>query len=188
MEVKKFENRQEYLCVLEGVSYIRTEIDWYDERPLQVNWRLNEDYEKGKTYPEDDELEQLFWESNCKPNIKHYYSENGDILYFNDSAHLTHIMKKNLNMDEDIETEVIEKTKSKLTFGEHSTNKANEVIQFCEELISFGVNIKNVRPESLKSDTIEFCKKLIDKIIVTTVGSEGDIIYCDEVLDKIIKN
>jgi len=60
MEIKKLETRTPYACKVEGHSYVRTVIEWTDERDNSISWHLNEDQEEGKTYLKDSELEELF--------------------------------------------------------------------------------------------------------------------------------
>ena len=69
MEIKKLENRYQWICNIDGFSYVRTEIEWKD-KPNSIVWHLNQD-ESGDeevTGPNDDKLEELFWKANVKTN------------------------------------------------------------------------------------------------------------------------
>lgn len=72
MKIKKLETRQPWLCEVDGTTYIRTEIQWNDDRPNDVTWHLNEDQVKGKACFTDEQLEKLFRENNVKVNKLSY--------------------------------------------------------------------------------------------------------------------
>lgn len=65
MKIRKLETRQPWLCEVDGTTYVRTEIEWRDNRESGITWHLNEDQVEGKIYPTDDELEELFIKNNC---------------------------------------------------------------------------------------------------------------------------
>ena len=67
MNIIKLEKRQQWLCVVDGHSYVRTEIEWNDGRPITVTWHLNEDGTADYEQLTDEQLENLFWENNVKP-------------------------------------------------------------------------------------------------------------------------
>jgi hypothetical protein len=70
MEIKKLENRYQWICKVDGCSYVRTEIMWGNDKPNSIVWYLNEDERIGEniTGLNDDELEELFWKVNVKSN------------------------------------------------------------------------------------------------------------------------
>jgi len=67
MELKKLENRSKWILEVDGHSYVREEVDWYNDDKVTIDWYLNEDVKKGAIYLMDDRLEKLFWENNSKP-------------------------------------------------------------------------------------------------------------------------
>ena len=66
MEIKKLENRYQWICKVDGCSYVRAEIMWGNDKPNSIVWHLNEDERIGEntTGLNDDELEELFWKVN----------------------------------------------------------------------------------------------------------------------------
>jgi hypothetical protein len=75
MNIRKLETRQPWLCEVDGTTYVRTEIQWNDDRSNDVTWHLNEDQVKGKACFTDEQLEKLFWENNVKINKKELKKE-----------------------------------------------------------------------------------------------------------------
>ena len=71
MELKKLENKCQWLLKVDGQSYLRTQIDWYDNDNQQsVKWHHIEYPKKGIIYLRDEILEELFWENNSKSNTE----------------------------------------------------------------------------------------------------------------------
>lgn len=66
MNIRKLETRHPWLCEVDGTTYIRTTIDWNDERSNTITWHLNEDQVEGKVYLTDEQLEKLFLENNSE--------------------------------------------------------------------------------------------------------------------------
>ena len=84
MKIKKLETRQPWLCEVDGTTYVRTEIQWNNDRPNDVTWHLNEDQVEGRVYLTDEQLEKLFWENNVKVNIPLLVDiPNGGDLFLN---------------------------------------------------------------------------------------------------------
>ena len=64
------------MCEVAGNKYVRTYIDWNDERPIEISWHLNEDQVDGKIYPTEKHLEERFQLNNSKPvKIEHLSME-----------------------------------------------------------------------------------------------------------------
>ena len=78
MTFKNLESRRTWLCEAEGHSYVRTEIDWIDDRPITITWHLNEDGTADYEQLTDEQLEDMFWKSNGKKNNPVFYSSNTD--------------------------------------------------------------------------------------------------------------
>lgn len=78
MTIKNLESRRTWLCEAEGHSYVRTEIDWIDDRPITITWHLNEDGTADYEQLTDEQLEDMFWQSNGKKNNPVFYSSNTD--------------------------------------------------------------------------------------------------------------
>lgn len=60
MKIKKLEYRQQWVCVVNEIQYIRTEIHWNDKKENDITWHLNKDYVQGEVYLNEEELEELF--------------------------------------------------------------------------------------------------------------------------------
>ena len=60
MKIKKLETRQQWLCVVDEIQYVRTEIHWNNEIQDDVTWHLNKDCVQGEIYLNEEELEELF--------------------------------------------------------------------------------------------------------------------------------
>jgi hypothetical protein len=67
MKVRKLETKRQWLCVVNEIQYVRTDIDWGDGIQNQINWHLNKDYVEGEIYLNEEELEKLF-KNNRKNN------------------------------------------------------------------------------------------------------------------------
>lgn len=78
MKIKNLESRRKWLCEVDGHSYVRTEIDWIDDRPITITWHLNEDSTADYEQLTDEQLEDMFWKSNGKKNNPVFYSSNTD--------------------------------------------------------------------------------------------------------------
>jgi hypothetical protein len=72
MKITKLETRKSWLCEINGTTYVRTEIEWTDDKPNTITWHLNEDQVSGKVslnlHHNDEDLERLFWENKTKSN------------------------------------------------------------------------------------------------------------------------
>jgi hypothetical protein len=68
MKIKKLETRENWVCEVNGHSYVRTEIEWMTDEPITITWHLNEDNTQGFEPLTDEQLEKLFWENNTKTN------------------------------------------------------------------------------------------------------------------------
>jgi hypothetical protein len=66
MKITKNETRTTWLCELGGCFYVRTLIDWNNEKPSTISWYPNEGYKEGKTYLTEEKLEELFQLQNVK--------------------------------------------------------------------------------------------------------------------------
>lgn len=60
MKIKRSETRKQWICVVDEIQYIRTEIHWTDDRPNDITWHLNKDYVQGEIYLNEEQLEELF--------------------------------------------------------------------------------------------------------------------------------
>lgn len=60
MKIKKCETRTQFICEIEGHSYVRTLINWNGDRPQTISWHLNEDHKIGEIYLTEEKLEELF--------------------------------------------------------------------------------------------------------------------------------
>ena len=60
MKIKKLETRKQWLCVVDEIQYVRTEIHWNNEIQDDVTWHLNKDCVQGEIYLNEEELEELF--------------------------------------------------------------------------------------------------------------------------------
>ena len=78
MKIKNLESRTKWLCEVEGHSYVRTEIEWTDDRPITITWHLNEDSTADYEPLSDEQLEDMFWQNNSKKNNPVFYSSNTD--------------------------------------------------------------------------------------------------------------
>lgn len=59
MKIKRLETRKQWLCVVDEIQYVRTEIHWNNEIQDDVTWHLNKDVE-GEIYLNEEQLEELF--------------------------------------------------------------------------------------------------------------------------------
>lgn len=64
MKIKKLETRQQWLCVVNEISYVRTQIHWNNDIQDDVTWHLNKDYVQGEIYLNEEQLEELFKNNN----------------------------------------------------------------------------------------------------------------------------
>ena len=78
MKIKKLPLRTQWLCEVEGHEYVRTQIEWTDNRPTTITWHLNEDSTADYKQLSNEELETLFWQNNVKKNNPVFYSSNTD--------------------------------------------------------------------------------------------------------------
>ena len=60
MIIEKLETRQQWLCVVNEIQYVRTQIHWNNDIQDDVTWHLNKDYVQGEIYLNEEELEELF--------------------------------------------------------------------------------------------------------------------------------
>jgi hypothetical protein len=65
--MEKCETRTKWICQIEGHPYVRTLIDWNDERPMDITWHRNFDQKEGESYLTEKELEEYFQKWNVKP-------------------------------------------------------------------------------------------------------------------------
>lgn len=68
MKIKKLETRKNWVCEVNGHSYIRTELEFRNYKPIVIIWYLNEDGTQDYEPLTDEQLEKLFWENNIKTN------------------------------------------------------------------------------------------------------------------------
>lgn len=60
MKIKRLETRKQWLCVVDEIQYVRTEIHWNNEIQDDVTWHLNKDAVEGEIYLNEEQLEELF--------------------------------------------------------------------------------------------------------------------------------
>ena len=78
MKIKKLPLRTQWLCEVDSHEYVRTQIEWTDNRPTTITWHLNEDSTADYEPLSNEQLETLFWENNTKKNNPIFYSSNTD--------------------------------------------------------------------------------------------------------------
>lgn len=66
MIIDKKEVRRQWVCQVNGHSYVRTDIEMGNR--ATISWNLNEDHVDGVNYLTDKELERLFWVNNVRPD------------------------------------------------------------------------------------------------------------------------
>jgi hypothetical protein len=120
MKIRKLETRQPWLCEVDGTTYVRTEIQWNDDRPNDVTWHLNEDQVEGKLYLTDEQLEKLFWENNVKTNTSPLVNiPNGDDFFKTNREPLEEVILK-LKSESDLEPNTI-----------YFSNERKEMLKLC---------------------------------------------------------
>lgn len=90
MKIKKLEYRQQWICVVNEIQYIRTEIHWNDKKENDITWHINQDYTEGEIYLNKEKLEELFKnkevmkkEQTIKEVAERLYPyEVGDIVFY----------------------------------------------------------------------------------------------------------
>lgn len=90
MIIKKLETRQQWLCVVNEIQYVRTQIHWNNDIQDDVTWHLNKDYVQEEIYLNEEELEELFKnkevmkkEQTIKEVAERLYPyEVGDIVFY----------------------------------------------------------------------------------------------------------
>jgi hypothetical protein len=66
MIIDKKEVKREWVCQVNGHSYVRTDVELGNR--ATILWTLKEDHVDGVNYLSYKELERLFWENNVGPN------------------------------------------------------------------------------------------------------------------------
>jgi len=121
--IKQNETKTQWVCEMEGNSYVRTLIEWNDvNRKDTITWHLNKDQVEGETYLSEVRLEELFRLTsntlNKKPKeetltIRIDNSKKNDFQKICESENKD--MSRRLN--EFIEKEIKEKRKASMFFS-----------------------------------------------------------------------
>ena len=69
MKIKKLEIRKNWVCEVNGHSYVRTEIEWRTDEPITITWHLNEDNRKELYITNDEEIKIGDWILDAKFNL-----------------------------------------------------------------------------------------------------------------------
>jgi hypothetical protein len=83
MIIDKKEVRRQWVCQVNGHSYVRTDIEMGNR--ATISWNLNEDHVDGENYLTDKELERLFWENDVRPD-EIYIPESLDFMGILDTS------------------------------------------------------------------------------------------------------